>query len=107
MAFDTFMVIAGVYPDLESAEADYELVQGAAPHRDGSWTPTTRQSSIAVEDGKVKITKQARDPHPGRRGARWRSGSGYRTRRRALPVRGDRRWTPRWPRRPAARSSVR
>ena len=27
MAFDTFMVIAGVYHDVESAEADYELVQ--------------------------------------------------------------------------------
>ncbi len=27
MAFDTFMVIAGVYPDLESAEADYDLVE--------------------------------------------------------------------------------
>ena len=33
MAFDTFMVFAGVYPDLESAETDYELV------KERSWAP--------------------------------------------------------------------
>ena len=27
MAIDTLMVFAGVYPDLESAEADYDLVK--------------------------------------------------------------------------------
>ena len=29
MAFDTFTVLVGVYPDLESAEADYDLVKAA------------------------------------------------------------------------------
>ena len=27
MAFDTFTVLVGVYPDVESAEADYDLVK--------------------------------------------------------------------------------
>jgi len=27
MALDTFVVFAGVYPDVESAEADYDLVK--------------------------------------------------------------------------------
>ena len=27
MAFDTFMVYVGVYPDVDSAEADYDLIK--------------------------------------------------------------------------------
>ena len=48
MAFDTFMVIAGVYHDVESAEADYEASCRSCTEPKASWTPTTRQSSIAV-----------------------------------------------------------
>ena len=42
MAVDTFMAFAGVYPDLEAAEADYELVKELHTRR-GSWMPTTRR----------------------------------------------------------------
>ena len=61
MAIDTFMVLVGVYPDVGSAEADYELVKelhakaglmdaydAAVIHRRG--------------DGKVKIARKHETP---------------------------------------------
>lgn len=33
MAFDTFMVYVGVYPDVDSSEADYDLVKACTPKR--------------------------------------------------------------------------
>ena len=60
MAFDTFTVLVGGYPDVESAEADYDLVK-ELHGRSGSWTPTTPQSSTAVRR-QVKITRRHQTP---------------------------------------------
>ena len=61
MAFDTFMVIAGVYHDVESAEADYELVQEL--HRTEGLMDAYDAAVIhRREDGKVKITKKHETP---------------------------------------------
>ena len=61
MAFDTFMVIAGVYRDVESAEADYELVQEL--HRTERLMDAYDAAVIhRREDGKVKITKKHETP---------------------------------------------
>jgi uncharacterized membrane protein len=61
MAFDTFIVIAGVYRDLESAEADYELVQDL--HRTERLMDAYDAAVIHRRaDGKVKITKKHETP---------------------------------------------
>ena len=61
MAFDTFMVIAGVYHDVESAEADYELVQEL--HRTEGLMDAYDAAVIhRREDGKVKITRKHETP---------------------------------------------
>ncbi len=61
MAFDTFMVLAGVYRDLESAEADYELVQKL--HRTEGLMDAYDAAVIhRGADGKVKITKKHETP---------------------------------------------
>ena len=61
MAFDTFMVLAGVYRDLESAEADYELVQEL--HRTEALMDAYDAAVIHRRaDGKVKITKKHETP---------------------------------------------
>ena len=38
MAFDTFTVLVGVYPDVESAEVDDDLVRKAASREGAVWT---------------------------------------------------------------------
>src|SRR5690348_2779508 len=61
MAFDTFTVFAGVYRDLESAEADYELVQDL--HRTERLMDAYDAAVIHRRaDGKVKITKKHETP---------------------------------------------
>ena len=61
MPFDTFTVFAGVYPDLESAEADYELVQEL--HRtEGLMDGYDAAVIHRRADGKVKITKKHETP---------------------------------------------
>src|SRR4029450_9350602 len=61
MAFDTFIVIAGVYRDLESAEADYELVQDL--HRTERLMDAYDAAVVHKrEDGKVKITRKHETP---------------------------------------------
>jgi uncharacterized membrane protein len=61
MAFDTLMVFAGVYRDLESAEADYELVQDL--HRTERLMDAYDAAVIHRRpDGKVKITKKHETP---------------------------------------------
>jgi len=61
MAFDTFMVLAGVYPDLESAEADYELVQ-ELHSKEGLMDAYDAAVVHRRADGKVKITKKHETP---------------------------------------------
>ena len=93
MAFDTFTAFAGVYPDLESAEADYELVKEL--HTKQGFMDAYDAAVIhRREDGKVKITQEARDPDPRRWRARGRGGPGHRARRGPLPVRRGRRGPP-------------
>ena len=61
MAFDTFMVLAGVYPDVESAEADYDLVKEL--HAEAGLMDAYDAAVIhRREDGKVKITKKHETP---------------------------------------------
>jgi uncharacterized membrane protein len=61
MAFDTFVVFAGVYPDLESAEADYELVKELHSKHD---LMDAYDAAVLhrTDDGKVKITKKHETP---------------------------------------------
>jgi uncharacterized membrane protein len=61
MAFDTFTVFAGVYRDLESAEADYDLVHEL--HRTERLMDAYDAAVIQRRaDGKVKITKKHETP---------------------------------------------
>lgn len=61
MAFDTFIVFAGAYPDLASAEADYELVKEL--HADEGLMDAYDAAVIhRREDGKVKITRKHETP---------------------------------------------
>jgi uncharacterized membrane protein len=61
MAIDTFMVLAGVYPDLESAEADYDLVKEL--HREEGLLDAYDAAVIhRRQDGKVKITRKHETP---------------------------------------------
>ena len=103
MAFDTFMVLAGVYRDLESAEADYELVRSCTDR--GLMDAYDAAVIHRRADGKVKITKKHETPPASvacsvaERASRPDSSSrSSRSRRSAVGFS--------WPRRPAARLSV-
>jgi len=61
MAIDTYLVFAGVYPDLATAEADYEAVKelhAAAGLLDSYDAAVINRRA----DGKVKITKKHETP---------------------------------------------
>jgi uncharacterized membrane protein len=61
MAFDTFTVLVGVYPDAESAEADYELVKEL--HAEAGLMDAYDAAVIhRREDGKVKIARKHETP---------------------------------------------
>lgn len=61
MAIDTYVVYAGVYPDLATAEADYEAVQEL--HRVAGLLDSYDAAVIDRHaDGKVKITKKHETP---------------------------------------------
>ncbi len=61
MAVDTLMVFAGVYPDLASAETDYDLVKEL--HTEADLMDAYDAAVIhRREDGKVKITKKHETP---------------------------------------------
>lgn len=61
MAFDTYIVLAGVYPDLESAEADYDLVK-ELHSKEGLMDAYDAAVIHRREDGKVKIAKKHETP---------------------------------------------
>jgi uncharacterized membrane protein len=61
MALDTFTAIAGVYPDLESAEADYDLVKELHT-REGLMDAYDAAVIHRRADGKVKITRKHETP---------------------------------------------
>ena len=61
MAIDTFMAYLGVYPDVESAEADYDLVKRLHVEAD----LLDAYDAAVIErrtDGKVKITRKHETP---------------------------------------------
>jgi uncharacterized membrane protein len=61
MAFDTFMVLVGVYPDVGSAEADYEVVKEL--HSEAGLMDAYDAAVIhRREDGKVKIARKHETP---------------------------------------------
>ena len=61
MAVDTLIVLAGVYPDLASAEADYDLVK--ALHVEAGLMDAYDAAVIhRREDGKVKIARKHETP---------------------------------------------
>ena len=61
MAFDTFTVFVGVYPDLESAEADYDLVKEL--HAKAGLMDAYDAAVVhRREDGKVKIAHKHETP---------------------------------------------
>lgn len=61
MALDTLIVIAGVYPDLASAEADYDVVK-ELHFREGLMDAYDAALIHRREDGKVKITRRHETP---------------------------------------------
>jgi uncharacterized membrane protein len=61
MAFDTFTVLVGVYPDLTSAEADYDLVK-ELHSKEGLMDAYDAAVIHRREDGKVKITRKHETP---------------------------------------------
>ena len=61
MAFDTFDVLVGVYPNLESAEADYDLVHELHV-KEGLMDAYDAAVIHRRDDGKVKITKKHETP---------------------------------------------
>src|SRR4051794_1883731 len=61
MAFDTFTVLVGVYPDLQSAETDYDLVKEL--HSKEELMDAYDAAVIHRRaDGKVKITRKHETP---------------------------------------------
>ena len=61
MAIDTFMAYLGVYPDVESAEADYDLVKRL--HTEADLLDAYDAAVIERRpDGKVKITRKHETP---------------------------------------------
>ena len=61
MAFDTLIVLAGVYPDLASAETDYDLVKELHT-KEGLMDAYDAAVIHRREDGKVKITRKHETP---------------------------------------------
>src|SRR3954471_13756525 len=61
MAFDTFMVYAGVYPSVADAEADYDLVKEL--HREAGLIDAYDAAVLErLEGGKTKIVKKHETP---------------------------------------------
>src|SRR4051795_7355995 len=61
MAFDTFMVYVGVYPDVADAEADYELVKDL--HTEAGLIDAYDAAVVQRRaDGKTKIVKKHETP---------------------------------------------
>lgn len=61
MAFDTFMVYVGVYPDVDSAQADYDLVKDL--HTQAGLIDAYDAAVIHRRaDGKVKIVRKHETP---------------------------------------------
>jgi uncharacterized membrane protein len=61
MAVDTFMAYVGVYPNVDAAEADYQLVKDL--HTEAGLLDAYDAAVIQRrDDGKVKITKQHETP---------------------------------------------
>ena len=60
MAFDTFIVYVGVYPDVDSAEADYDLVKDL--HRQAGLIDAYDAAVIHRADRKVKIVRKHETP---------------------------------------------
>jgi uncharacterized membrane protein len=61
MAVDTFMAFVGVYPSVDAAEADYQLVKDL--HTEAGLIDAYDAAVIERgDDGKVKITKQHETP---------------------------------------------
>ena len=61
MAFDTFMVYVGVYADVETAEADYDLIKDL--HTKAGLIDAYDAAVLhRREDGKVKIVKKHETP---------------------------------------------
>jgi uncharacterized membrane protein len=61
MALDTFMVFVGVYPDRESAEADYDLVKELHA-KEGLMDAYDAAVIHRRDDGKVKIARKHETP---------------------------------------------
>ena len=61
MALDTFIVIVGVYPDVESADADYDLVKTLHSEAEliDAYDAAVVQRRV---DGKVKIVRKHETP---------------------------------------------
>src|SRR6187551_506329 len=60
MAFDTFIVYVGVYPDVDSADADYDLVKDL--HRQAGLIDAYDAAVIHRADRKVKIVRKHETP---------------------------------------------
>src|SRR3569623_602390 len=61
MAVDTFMVYVGIYPDTDSADADYDVVK--ALHREAGLIDAYDAAVIQRRaDGKVKIVRKHETP---------------------------------------------
>lgn len=61
MAVDTFMVYVGVYPDVDSADADYELIKDL--HREAGLIDAYDAAVIQRrDDDKVKIVRKHETP---------------------------------------------
>jgi uncharacterized membrane protein len=61
MPFDTLIALAGVYPDLESAEDDYDLVK-ELHRKEGLMDAYDAAVIHRRDDGKVKITRKHETP---------------------------------------------
>ena len=61
MAFDTFMVYVGVYADVDSAEADYDLIKDLH-YRAGLIDAYDAAVIQRREDNKVKIVRKHETP---------------------------------------------
>lgn len=61
MAFDTFIVLAGVYSDVGAAEADYDVVKELHA-KEGLMDAYDAAVIHRREDGKVKITRKHETP---------------------------------------------
>jgi hypothetical protein len=79
MAVDTFVAYIGVYPSVESAESDYQLVKDL--HNKAGMLDAYDAAVIEKrEDGKVRITKKHETPTRvgGELGLAWPPGSSWR-----------------------------